>query len=106
MSVKRIPALRLPLIINGNNEICYTSVKVAHGLSWTYILVTNSCDFGVTEDICSEMTGKPHQGGSSSTNDRICDCFCSIYQQVAICICKCVKWFDKNVIHHNYKYID
>ena len=46
------------LIHAGSNEIWYASVLVAPNLDRAYVVVTNSCDFGVTEGVCVEMTNK------------------------------------------------
>ncbi|OFX87170.1 MAG: hypothetical protein A2W99_07485 [Bacteroidetes bacterium GWF2_33_16] len=42
----------------GTNEIWYASLIVAPRLDRAYVVVTNSCDFSVTENICSEMIRK------------------------------------------------
>ena len=46
------------LVHGGSNEIWYASVMVAPKLDRAYVVVTNSCDFGVTDRICVEMTNK------------------------------------------------
>ncbi len=43
---------------NGSNGIWYASVTVAPKLNRTYIVVTNSCDFGSTPGICNEVLKK------------------------------------------------
>ena len=43
---------------NGSNGIWYASVTVAPKLNRTYIVVTNSCDFGSTPGICNEILKK------------------------------------------------
>jgi CubicO group peptidase (beta-lactamase class C family) len=42
----------------GSNEIWFSNVVVAPNLNKAYIVVTNSRDFGVTKDLCTEMTNK------------------------------------------------
>jgi len=42
----------------GSNEIWYSSVIVAPKLNRAYVVVTNSRDFGITEDICNEIISK------------------------------------------------
>jgi len=46
------------LVHGGSNEIWYAAVMVAPNLDRAYVVVTNSCDFGVTDRICVEMTNK------------------------------------------------
>ncbi len=46
------------LVHGGSNEIWYASVMVAPNLDRAYVVVTNSCDFGVTDRVCVEMTNK------------------------------------------------
>ncbi len=43
---------------NGSNGIWFASVTIAPKLNRTYIVVTNSCDFGSTPDICNEILKK------------------------------------------------
>ncbi len=43
---------------NGSNGIWYASVTIAPKLNRTYIVVTNSCDFGSTPGICNEILKK------------------------------------------------
>lgn len=43
---------------NGSNGIWYATVTVAPGLDRAYVVVTNSRDFGGTEDICREVIRK------------------------------------------------
>jgi CubicO group peptidase (beta-lactamase class C family) len=40
---------------NGSNGMWYSSVIVAPGRDRAYVVVTNSRDFGVTEDVCREV---------------------------------------------------
>jgi CubicO group peptidase (beta-lactamase class C family) len=40
---------------NGSNGLWYSSVIVAPELDRAYVVITNSRDFGVTEDVCSKM---------------------------------------------------
>jgi len=42
----------------GSNGIWFSSVVVAPNLNRAYVVVTNSRDFGVTKDLCTEMTNK------------------------------------------------
>ncbi|MBT4575701.1 MAG: beta-lactamase family protein [Candidatus Cloacimonetes bacterium] len=46
------------LVHGGSNEIWYAAVMVAPAIDRAYVVVTNSCDFGVTDRICVEMTNK------------------------------------------------
>jgi CubicO group peptidase (beta-lactamase class C family) len=46
------------LVHGGSNEIWYASVMVAPNLDRAYVVVTNSCEFGVTDRMCVEMTNK------------------------------------------------
>jgi CubicO group peptidase (beta-lactamase class C family) len=46
------------LVHGGSNEIWYAAVMVAPNLDRAYVVVTNSCDFGVTDRVCVEMTNK------------------------------------------------
>ncbi len=46
------------LVHGGSNEIWYAAVMVAPAIDRAYVVVTNSCDFGVTDRICIEMTNK------------------------------------------------
>jgi CubicO group peptidase (beta-lactamase class C family) len=46
------------LVHGGSNEIWYAAVMVAPSIDRAYVVVTNSCDFGVTDRICVEMTNK------------------------------------------------
>jgi CubicO group peptidase (beta-lactamase class C family) len=46
------------LIHAGSNEIWYASVMVAPELDRAYVVATNSCEFGITEGVCVEMTNK------------------------------------------------
>ena len=43
---------------SGSNGIWYCSVMVAPKLNRAYIVVTNSRDFGITEDLCGQMLSK------------------------------------------------
>jgi len=43
---------------NGSNGIWYASVVVAPKLGRAFVVVTNSCDFGSTPGICTEMMNK------------------------------------------------
>lgn len=54
------PRLRL-----GRNVL----IMVAPNLDRTYIVVTNSRDFGVTEDVCNEMISKLIRMDLRSNND-------------------------------------
>ncbi|MBU8870591.1 MAG: beta-lactamase family protein [Gemmatimonadales bacterium] len=40
---------------NGSNGMWYSSMIVAPGLDRAYVVITNSRDFGVTQDVCNEM---------------------------------------------------
>ncbi|NPD48162.1 MULTISPECIES: serine hydrolase [unclassified Lentimicrobium] len=46
------------LVHGGSNEIWYAAVMVAPNLDRAYVIVTNSCDFGLTDRVCVEMTNK------------------------------------------------
>jgi CubicO group peptidase (beta-lactamase class C family) len=46
------------LVHGGSNEIWYAAVMVAPAIDRAYVVVTNSCDFGVTDVLCVEMTNK------------------------------------------------
>lgn len=46
------------LVHGGSNEIWYAAVMVAPNLDRAYVVVTNSCHFGVTDRACVEMTNK------------------------------------------------
>ncbi|NOR44284.1 MAG: serine hydrolase [Candidatus Delongbacteria bacterium] len=46
------------LVHGGSNEIWYAAVMVAPAIDRAYVVVTNSCDFGVTDRVCIEMTNK------------------------------------------------
>lgn len=43
---------------SGSNGVWYASVVVAPKLDRAFVVATNSRDFGVTEDVCIEMTNK------------------------------------------------
>jgi D-alanyl-D-alanine carboxypeptidase len=40
---------------NGSNGIWFATVVVAPKLNKAYVVVTNSCDFGSTGEICNKM---------------------------------------------------
>jgi CubicO group peptidase (beta-lactamase class C family) len=46
------------LVHGGSNEIWYAAVMVAPAIDRAYVVVTNSCEFGVSDRICIEMTNK------------------------------------------------
>jgi len=46
------------LVHGGSNEIWYAAVMVAPAIDRAYVVVTNSCDFGVSDVLCVEMTNK------------------------------------------------
>ena len=46
------------LVHGGSNEIWYASVMVAPAIDRAYVVVTNSCDFGVSNVLCIELTNK------------------------------------------------
>lgn len=46
------------LVHGGSNEIWYAAVMVAPAIDRAYVVVTNSCDFGSTEDLCTKVMNK------------------------------------------------
>ncbi len=46
------------LVHGGSNEIWYASVMVAPNLDRAYVVVTNSCDFSSTPNVCLEIANK------------------------------------------------
>lgn len=46
------------LVHGGSNEIWYAAVMVAPVIDRAYVVVTNSCEFGVSNVLCIEMTNK------------------------------------------------
>jgi len=42
----------------GSNEIWFTFVLVTPNLDRAFMVATNSCDFGITEDLCTEIMNK------------------------------------------------
>ena len=43
---------------NGSNEIWYAAVLVTPKLDRAFMVATNSCDFGITVDLCTEIMNK------------------------------------------------
>lgn len=57
------------LLHSGSNGLWYASVVVAPGLDRAYVVITNSRDFGVTEDVCGEMLTSLISVDLNVTND-------------------------------------
>jgi CubicO group peptidase (beta-lactamase class C family) len=54
---------------NGSNGIWYATVLVAPKIDRAYVVVTNSCDFSGTSDICSNMINKLIKLDLKTTHD-------------------------------------